>query len=153
MPLSADRFPYDRPSLQALITLVQASKPHWRVYESNVEFRELMHVPMVGNPGRTFIEVYNRDLGVKKPFFYRRLSLATAMEVGDTGHVDLLRPSDVSEITKTELIGVLNDRYRLYLEPTDVEFSDQTIRPDEAATETLYPLNCPTGLLCLVQLC
>lgn len=141
MTFNHERFPYNLPSRQAMVALVQETKPEWRIYDTNVEFNSIRHVPMAGSPGRTFIEVVNRDLGVTRPYFYRRLDLAVTMEPSLT----IPAPRGDIGISPREIVEYLNAEYGLRLGRFDVDMSDRKIHPRTGEETRNYILRALPG--------
>jgi hypothetical protein len=118
--MATDRFPYDMPSFDALVKLVQDTKPTWRVETGFVGFGDIFHSPTPDVPGRTYIEMENKLTQKKSWFKYRRLDLAIVL--GSTPTITVLEAA-----TPRVIAEEINRSRGMLLTDADVDFSDEVL--------------------------
>lgn len=111
-----DRFPYDLPSREALIRLIQETYPSLNVKMHNSTVELPYFSPTINTPGRTFVEVHLNNKEQPLVFVYRRLDLDTALN----------SPSVIVEgaITPRAIAERLNESRGMSFGPDDVSFSE-----------------------------
>src|SRR5690554_6951609 len=120
--MAKDRFPYDLPPTQALVRLIQETHPKFKLKARSVAFEPPFHAPTPQTPGRTLIEVLNKERDVKTTFVYRRLDIGRALQ-----HLTQLRLE--GPITPTAIVEEINRSFGMYLTPDDVLFSGHVLAP------------------------
>lgn len=118
--MATDRFPYDMPSFDALVKLVQDTKPTWRVETGFVGFGDIFHSPTPDVPGRTYIEMENKLVQKKHWFIYRRLDLAIVL--GATPTITIMGTA-----TPRAIAEEINRSRGMYLTGDDVDFSKEVL--------------------------
>lgn len=134
--MATDRFPYDLPSREALVTLIQHHRPNWDVQSNTVDFDPPFYSPTMETPGRTFIEVYLLDKGVKAWFGYRRLDIGIALGERISITVD-------GEITSNKIVQEINRTRNMQFGPDDVFMTDRVL--GEAGSALLYRMRAKKG--------
>jgi hypothetical protein len=127
--MATDRFPYDLPSREALVTLIQQSRPAWGIESHTVDFDPPYYSPTVETPGRTFIEVYMLDKGIKTWFRYRRLDISKA--IGERIIISI-----EGDITSRKIVEKINSRRAMVFGVDDVYMTDRVL--GSADTALLY---------------
>lgn len=137
MITTSDRFPYDMPSREALVTQVNIDLK--RNYKPNqVTFEDMFFAPLPAIPGRTFIEMIDRTNGVKSYFVYRRLDLAHPKALGTNTRIKVFGlPTPASIATE------INRSRKMTFGPDDVSFSTTVINTTDDVF--VYRLKAMTG--------
>jgi hypothetical protein len=120
--MATDRFPYDLPSRQALVRLIQEIRPRFGLTEATARFEKPFLAPTPTSPGRTFIEVENTDINCKKPFVYRRLDFGIALK----------EPVEISlsgAVTPKAIVEEINRVRGMYIGPEDTSMAIVQLAP------------------------
>lgn len=118
--MASDRFPYDRPSFQALVELARREKPNDQIEEGFVLFGDMFFGPTEGTPGRTFIEMFNQKTQLKRWFVFRRLDFNRVL--GPNPTITL-----IGKITPANIAKEINRSREMYLDYTDVDFGSEVL--------------------------
>ena len=118
--MAADRFPYDKESSEALAILLQETRPNWKVSAKKVQFKDFIHLPKDGVPGRTFVDVVLLDQGITTQFCYRRLDIGVAL-----GPRVILQVE--GDITSRKIVDELNRVRAMQFSNVDVFVSDRIL--------------------------
>jgi hypothetical protein len=113
-------FPYNLPSRLALIRLIQETHPRFNLKDEYTQFDEPYFAPTESIPGRTFIEVEQTDLNVKRQYVYRRLDLDITFKGGITIRLE-------APVTPRKIVEEINRTRGMKLGADDVEISDREI--------------------------
>lgn len=117
----SDRFPYDLPSFEALVRLVQETKPQWNVRAGFVKFGDLYASPTPELPGRTFIEMEDLYNQTKYWFVYRRLNFALVSSLPKA------KITIHGKATPKSIAEEINRSRKMFLGPQDVDFSNEDV--------------------------
>lgn len=120
--MPTDRFPYDLPSREALIRLINETYPDYELGDDTTEFNAPFFAPTSSIPGRTYIEAEATLLNRKHWFVYRRLDLGVTFP-----HV--LTISVAGVITPRKIVEEVNRVYNMRFDPTDVRMDDFPLAP------------------------
>lgn len=133
----SDRFPFDQPSREALVTQINIDLK--RNYKPNqVTFEDIFFAPLPAVPGRTFIEMVDLLTGVKSFFVYRRLDLGHQKALGQNTRIKVMGPP-----TPASIAAEINRSRKFALGPDDVSFSNVAIQHTEDVF--VYRLKAMTG--------
>lgn len=156
--MATDRFPYDIPSDEAMVILLNEVRPQWGASTRNTRTGNYRFLPTTVHPGRTITTVDLLDQGISRLFLYRRLAVNIA--VGDmitlTIEGDVTSRKIVKELNKlrgmqfSNIDVFENDRvlarvgesitYRMRARPSSPVWYGETIITANAVPEE-YPLN------------
>lgn len=132
----SDRFPYDLPSRDALVRLIQETTQSTITAET-VTFEDMFFAPLQSVPGRTYIEMINTRTQRKEWYVFRRLDIKKVF--GDTAVFRLMgRPSPASIAIE------INRALNMQLGPDDISFSTALIELN-GETVVKYMLRAMTG--------
>ncbi|MGB2135618.1 MAG: hypothetical protein ACPHYG_06460, partial [Flavobacteriales bacterium] len=124
-------FPYNLPSRQALIRLIKETNPRFNLKEKYAHFEPPHFAPTDSVPGRTFIEVEQTDLNLKRWYVYRRLDFAVTFRNGI--NIKLEAP-----VTSRRIVEEINRTRNMALTEADVALNDQALtQPGMPATWTM----------------
>lgn len=115
--MATDVFPYNLPSRQALIRLIQETHPRFNLKEKYAAFTDPYAAPTESIPGRTFVEVEQIDLNLKRWYVYRRLDLNVSFKGGIT--IKLETP-----VTSRKIVEEINRTRGMNITAEDVELDD-----------------------------
>lgn len=134
----SDRFPYDRPSREALVELVRRDENRPDLRDDYVTFEDLFFSPTVVEPGRTYIEMIDLISSVKRWFEFRRLDLADRRCLGPQISIRVQ-----GDATPANIAAEINRSRKMEFGPSDVSFSDELI--PHTGTTFEYDLVALTG--------
>ena len=118
----SDRFPYNLPSREALVELVRRSKNRPTLKDENITFEDLFFSPTQVEPGRSFIEMIDRDTSHKDWFEFRRLDLSSPKCLGPVVSIKVQ-----GEPTPANIAAEVNRSRLMQFGPSDVSFSDELL--------------------------
>lgn len=121
--MATDTFPFNLPSTQALIRLIQETHPRFNLKEQYTEFADLFHAPTPTSPGRTFITVEQTDLNITRSYVFRRLNLGIAFRGQVTVKIE-------GPITPKAIVTELNRARNMFLGDDDVYANDDVLNPN-----------------------
>lgn len=121
--MANDVFPYNLPSRQALIRLIQETHPRFNLKDEYTEFSQLFFAPTETSSGRTFITVEQTDLNITRSYVFRRLNLSVAFRGSVTVKIE-------GAITSRSIVAELNRSRNMHLGPEDVEIDDTVLNPN-----------------------
>lgn len=134
--MASDRFPYDLPAFDAMVTLVQETKPSWRIQRDYVRFQDVQFQPTAEIPGRTYIEMIDMLANAKRPLVYRRLDLGIVL--GNNYTITLTGVPTPRAIAKE-----VNRTKLMFLDEDTVDFSTTPI--GDGITTFQYTLEAKPG--------
>jgi len=134
----SENFPYDLPSREALITLIDNTYPSLDLPNRSVSFDKQYFSPTMADPGRTFVETFLLGPKTKTWFSYSRLHFEDVYPE----NVQVSVPSD-QPTTSRVVVEALNDQLGSTLDLSDVYYDDTELAP--ANTGFLYRLTALEG--------
>lgn len=120
--MASDRFPYDLPSREAMVRLIQETFPKFGLEKRYAKLGRPFFQPTADIPGRTFIEVENTIKNVKANYVYRRLDLGVTFPNG-------LEIAVTGPITPRSVAQEINRAYEMQFGPEDVPYFDFMLVP------------------------
>ena len=136
----SDRFPYNLPSREALVELIRRSTNRPNLKDNYITFEDLFFSPTTLEPGRTLVEMIDRETSVKDWFEFRRLELSNARCLGPLVSVKIQ-----GEPTPANIAKEINRARRMPFGPSDVSFSDEVL-PVVAISFISSKVKVPVGL-------
>lgn len=118
----SDRFPYNLPSREALVELVRRSNKRPNLKDEYVTFEDMFFSPTEVEPGRTYIEMIDRETSHKDWFEFRRLDFADTRCFGPSLSIKVM-----GEPTPANIALEINRSFLRKLGPSDVSFSEELI--------------------------
>lgn len=134
----SENVPYDLPSREALISLIDNTFPSLDIPNRSVSFDEPYFSPTIANPGRTFIETYLFEPKIKTWFSYSRVHFKDVYPE----NVQVTVPPD-QPTTSRMVVEALNAKFGSTLDLSDVYYDDTELAP--ANTGFLYRLTALEG--------
>lgn len=127
--MAGNRFPYNMPGHEALVTLINETYPLYDLSYHTTQFGEPFFAPVGEIPGRTYVEADDLKTGRRFWFVYRRLDIAQAFTVTPSVQIE-------GDITPTRIVQALNHNYGMNFGPDDVRYSDYVMA--DAGETTIY---------------
>ena len=111
-------FPYNLPSRQALIRLIQETHPRLNLKDAYCDFDDPYFSPTEEIPGRTFIEVEQTDLNIRRTYVYRRLDFGVTFSGGIKLKLD-------APLTSRKIVDEINRTRGMTIGEEDVAVDDE----------------------------
>lgn len=118
----SDRFPYNMPSREALVELVRRSTGRTDLKDDYITFEDLFFSPTVVEPGRSYIEMIDRQTSHKDWFEFRRLNLSDTRCLGPVVNIKIM-----GDPTPENIAMEINRSRKMSFGPSDLSFSDELI--------------------------
>lgn len=132
-----DRFPYNMPSRDALVRLVNTDTGR-TLRPDQISFDDMYFAPIPTVPGRTYIEITDHTNGGKEAHTYRRLELSHQKCLGVNTRVTITgRP------TPALIAAEINRSRDMHFGPDDVSFATTAIPFSD--TTFVYTMVAMTG--------
>ena len=120
--MSEDRFPYNLPSHEATVRLINDTYPRANMLPKLTRFETPTSVPIEGEPGRSHIAVTNLRTGKRNEYYYRRLDIGVTFTDGMEIYVD-------GPITPRSIVEEINRAYEMNFGPDDLLMSNNQLVP------------------------
>jgi len=126
--MADQKFPFGLDSKSALVCLIKKTYPHREINPRFVVFGDLYSDPTEQEPGRTFVEMTDLEIGEKDWYVYRRLDIKEVIKDDTPLHVE-------PPISPASIIKTINQTFGLALSEKDTSVSTKKT-PIQTANQT-----------------